>query len=64
MRNALEIAAFFGHEQVAKSLLKRGSEVNLSITYDRWMRKRVYERTALYVASRQFHTHVVKLLLD
>lgn len=55
MRNALEKAAFFGYEQVADLLLDREADVNLPSTYD---------RCAPYAASRQGHTHIVKLLLD
>jgi ankyrin repeat protein len=55
MRNALEIAAFFGYEQVADPLLDREADVNLPSTYD---------RCAPYAASRQGHTHIVKLLLN
>jgi ankyrin repeat protein len=54
---ALHLAAFFGHEEVAAELLKRGADVNA-------VARNQLRVQAIHSAAAGNHTAVVRLLLD
>jgi len=56
----LHLAAFFGHTEIARSLLDRGADINARSRSTRFAR----ENTALHAAAANRQTKVAELLLE